>query len=37
MLGREKIPADVMDAIQGQIMFYKDLKKRDELKYPGEK
>jgi hypothetical protein len=37
MLDREEIPADVMEAIQGQITFYEDLKKRDELKYPGEK
>lgn len=36
LLDREQIPADVIEAIQGQIMFYEGLKDDDNLMYPGE-
>lgn len=36
MIDRDKVPIDLLEAIQGPLGFYQDLKDRDELIYPGE-
>ena len=36
MIDREKVPIDLLEAIEGQMSFYQDMKDRDELRMPGE-
>ncbi|MCJ7702553.1 MAG: hypothetical protein MUO62_13300 [Anaerolineales bacterium] len=36
MIDQGKVPIDLLEAIQGPLGFYQDLKDRDKLKYPGE-
>jgi len=35
ILSSDEIPADVLDAIEGPLQFYQDLKDRNELREPG--
>lgn len=36
MIDREKVPRDLLEAIEGHIHFYQEMKDRDELRLPGE-
>ena len=36
MIDREEVPNDLLEAIEGHLNFYQDMKDRDELRMPGE-